>query len=952
MAKRWFGWCLLFSFFLAAACGVLPLDNSAQQIIKSDNDTREYRYIELPNQLKVLIVSDVNVEKSAASLDVHVGSQQDPIDAQGLAHFLEHMLFLGTEKYPQAGDYQQYISAHGGSHNAYTSFEHTNYFFDISPEYFEQGLDRFAQFFIAPLFDEAYVEREKNAVHSEYTSKIKDEQRRGIDVFKQVINPQHPFAKLSVGNLETLTVNEETQASLRAQLLDFYQQYYSSNLMTLVLIGSESLDQLEQMARSRFSAIKNNKTNIADISAPLIESQRLPLLIEVKPEKSMRTLSLAFLTEDTSAFYAEKPLHYLGNILGHEGKGSLLSYLKQQGWAEGLSAGQGIKYRGGGSFNISIKLTDSGAKDRDKVIEAVFQAINRIKNSPNKAWLFAEQKAIAEQHFRYQEKQASAHYAVSLASNMHYYPLEDVLRGDYLMKSYNALLVERFISYLTPENAVITFTAPSAKVDRTSYFYQTDYSVAKVDNKRLQRWSAVGINQAITLPEKNAFIAERLEIVTGDSQSDIPRKLSTVEGVSLWYRQDRQFNTPKGSVFVSYRSPFAADTIEHKVALTLLVDVLADELNEFSYAATLAGLNYSLQPHMRGLSIKVNGFSDKQPLLLKKVLQVLSQPQFDAERFANIKREHVRSLENRNKLQPYHLVMAALPELLYHQTWTAEQQLDVYRNITLEDIKAFQQRLFSKGQIDMLVHGNYQQAQAEQYAKQVAIALLDKNIAAPPVLIAQLAEQKFSRKLESDYADSSYALYIQSASTDKLSRAAMGVSAQVLRADFYTKLRTEQQLGYIVSSGAYPQIDVPGIFFLVQSPVAGPVQLQGAIDRFLKDRLQTLEGVTVAEFETQRKAVLSRLSEAPQNLLDQSELYWRDISQNYEQFDFRAQLIAAMKSLTFQQWRDYFVNDVIENPRRMVIFSEGQFVEAGEVSGQPVVDVEAFKESLPSYSFQ
>ena len=54
-----------------------------------------------------------------------------PQDRAGLVHFLEHMLFLGTEKYPEPGEYQSFISEHGGSHNAGTGLENTNYFFDI-----------------------------------------------------------------------------------------------------------------------------------------------------------------------------------------------------------------------------------------------------------------------------------------------------------------------------------------------------------------------------------------------------------------------------------------------------------------------------------------------------------------------------------------------------------------------------------------------------------------------------------------------------------------------------------------------------------------------------------------------------------------------------------------------------------------------------------------------------
>ena len=123
------------------------VDTPAVQPIQSPNDDLEYRLLTLENELQVLLISDPDTPKAAASLDVMVGSGDNPPGRGGLAHFLEHMLFLGTDKYPDAAEYERYITEHGGSRNAYTSFEHTNYFFDVNAPFLPEALDRFAQFF-------------------------------------------------------------------------------------------------------------------------------------------------------------------------------------------------------------------------------------------------------------------------------------------------------------------------------------------------------------------------------------------------------------------------------------------------------------------------------------------------------------------------------------------------------------------------------------------------------------------------------------------------------------------------------------------------------------------------------------------------------------------------------------------------------------------------------------
>ena len=103
-------------------------------VYKSQNDHRQYQYRVLNNQLRVLLVEDMQSNQAAASMAVSVGHFDDPVERPGMAHFLEHMLFLGTEKYPDSGEYHAYINQHGGSNNAWTGTEQTNFFYSINAE--------------------------------------------------------------------------------------------------------------------------------------------------------------------------------------------------------------------------------------------------------------------------------------------------------------------------------------------------------------------------------------------------------------------------------------------------------------------------------------------------------------------------------------------------------------------------------------------------------------------------------------------------------------------------------------------------------------------------------------------------------------------------------------------------------------------------------------------------
>jgi secreted Zn-dependent insulinase-like peptidase len=90
-------------------------------------DERDYKSLTLDNGLRVLLVSDPKSNRSAAAIDVNVGYFSDPKELPGLAHFCEHMSFLGTKKYPQEEEFSTFLAANGGSSNAYTDSEDTVY---------------------------------------------------------------------------------------------------------------------------------------------------------------------------------------------------------------------------------------------------------------------------------------------------------------------------------------------------------------------------------------------------------------------------------------------------------------------------------------------------------------------------------------------------------------------------------------------------------------------------------------------------------------------------------------------------------------------------------------------------------------------------------------------------------------------------------------------------------
>ena len=101
---------------LLVGCGGDTAEPAAPVVVnKSPNDEREYAAVTLDNGLQVLMVSDATTEKSAAALSVGVGAFSDPLDFQGMAHYLEHMLFMGSKSFPEPDGYMNFAAENGGA---------------------------------------------------------------------------------------------------------------------------------------------------------------------------------------------------------------------------------------------------------------------------------------------------------------------------------------------------------------------------------------------------------------------------------------------------------------------------------------------------------------------------------------------------------------------------------------------------------------------------------------------------------------------------------------------------------------------------------------------------------------------------------------------------------------------------------------------------------------------
>nr|WP_211091958.1 insulinase family protein [Vibrio agarilyticus] len=897
--------------------------------------------------MRVLLIHQSDAQKAAAALAVNVGHFDDPVDREGLAHYLEHMLFLGTEKYPKVGDFQSYISQNGGTNNAWTGTEHTCFFFDISADQFANALDRFSQFFIAPLFNEEALDKERQAVESEYRLKLLDDSRRLYQVQKEMVNPAHPFAKFSVGNLETL--GDRDGQSIRDEIVAFYQQHYSADLMTLTVYGPQSLDELEQLVQQDFSSIANQGLTPKTVSVPFSDAHSVGCWVDVEPVKDLRKLILTFPMPGMEQYYQTKPLSFFAHLLGDEGPGSLMQQLKTRGWITSLSAGGGASGSNYRDFAVSCNLTELGLSHTKEIVQAVFQYIELIKAHALEAWRYDEKRAVLESAFRFQEPARPLDLVSHLVVNMQHYSPEDVIYGDYKMMHFDLPLLEQILPYFTIDNLRVTQVSKGLTTDREAKWYHTPYAVTRFSDDDRASFTAVNPSWAFHLPERNPYICYDLDPAPLLPGGELPALVEDLEGFRLWHLQEREFRVPKGVMYIAIDSPFAVASTKNIVMTRLCVEMFLDSLIEETYQAEVAGMGYNMYAHQGGVTLALFGFSQKLPQLLELILQRFAAREFKTERFESIQQQLQRAWQNAAQDRPISQLFNAMTGILQPNNPPYTALLDALESVKVAELAPFVSTILSQLHVEMFVCGDWTQQQAVDMASTLKDALRVKEQRYEEALrpLVMLGDSgSFQKEIDCHQPDSAVVIYHQCEDIAPHHIALYTLANHLMSATFFHEIRTKQQLGYMVGTGNMPLNRHPGIVMYVQSPNAAPAELVGAIDEFLNAFYMVLLELTEAQWRSSKQGLHNQIATPDTTLRGRAQRLWVAIGNKDVTFSQKEQVLLELDRLERSDMIRFVVNEL--KPRtanRLIMHTQGSaHQDAPRIRlGQEIGSIEEFQ---------
>ena len=947
---------LVFSSFLSAEYTVIA-DEMREKIKSPTLQNIKCLKIKLDNGLEAIIVSDPEAKKSGAALSVGVGWNHEPYEHLGVAHFVEHMLFLGTEKYPSEKEYQEFIQSRGGMNNAYTSGDKTVYSFEINNEHISEALDRFSSFFVSPLFNESGLTRERKAVNQEFLYRSNIDDIRVFFVSYGLLDENSNASICRCGTEETLSNVS------RDEIISWYENNYSSNIMRLALYSPLPIDELASQVDQCFSQIKNKNVEVTHLTSPLSQDAYLGKTVYVEPLKDIKKMKIRWeLPEEFSNDLEYHTADLVSYVLAEESSRSLATVLKEKGLVHSFTCGQYNCDEKVSFFEMHISLTQEGLEEKEEVIRCCYEAISAFQKNGVPRYRFDEMVTLAKLSYQYQSRPEVFDYVQSIAADIQYENTATYPQKTLWPTAYHNQRAKDLLSHLQASKANYFIIAPGEKIDKK--FDQTEkvagvkFHIEDIPNVTLSSWSHPGSNNGIITSAPNPYIPNNLGLTT--SQSDFNdnnvQMIAQSDQMKIYYQADKDYQLPKVNYNLFLLSP-AFENTPQNMALADLYDLsLSETLCSHLELGGLAGLSSDMGLSSKhGYYISVSGYSQKAQLFLDKIIDQVRAHLPKEKDFAKYKDLLKRSYQNQTKQTPLQQSRMMMNSMVIKDYSTPEAKLAEINEISFEEFQSYCQSLFEKVYVKALIYGNINTQEADQFT-----ASLEKSFAKSRPYKVQdhykraILDFDASTKPRyythtTDQVGSATQLMIGHGMLDHSERVAHKIMAKALSSDFYDVLRTKQQVGYLVYSFPVEYNQRQFTTFLTQSNSCSTRDLLSRYELFCEEFLASLgtEKFNEEKFNIIRESLITELSQPPVSIgakgADLTMLAFE-----YEDFDRREKSISALKNLSFQEYIVFCYGALgRQNNGRIAVLIDGEMSSTPIVSYVPIENLSHFKaESL------
>lgn len=871
-------------------------------IITPKNEIRNFRYNTIKNNnIKYCCIQDNTIERSYIIVNVGVGSLKDPKEFQGMAHFLEHMLFLGSEKYQKEDLLDNLLNNNGGYSNAYTDTNNTVYFLSVLNNKIEQVFDIFSRFFIDPLFDPDCVNREINAIHSEHMKNINSDTWRFFHLIDMLSDNNSEIHKFGTGSLETL--NKE---NVRDAMIQFYNKYYRSSNITISVVSNLDLDICEEYLINSFSNIPNKSVEIK-YNNPYFNFEDNNNYFFLT-EQDTKELTYIFEINKINDYHNTHTPYVISHLITYTNENSFVTNLVKMGLIKDMS----VDYDNNKSImTINFELNNF---DDWIQVDSYFRYFVTQLEIFNWEEIYNYEQKKDYINFNFGKKTDSESLAIKLSNNMHEYKNDRIYIGSEVASEFNKEEYDKIIIILKSFQCKIILSSNNKDnvkdllVDRliTDEFYGFKYGLINIDNLFIQPQE---INYEIDI---NNNILNDEPIFNQDNEDNIPILINETDGIKKFGCSLCRFNEPIVYSYTWMTNKLLLDTIEEHTLYRILLSYINYKLRlrffserQISYSCSINSDDLN-----SGFKIYIKSYNNNFTNFYNEVIEYLQHFEYDENdsnlinTLINDRLEYLNNIVHDNSYDFFNNYVLGLN--IYDNAFDYQTQINYIQNNNIKEqlinnIENLVDNMFNNTEKQIFICGNYKQSDIDnldlyfysEKRNQRQLKLLS-NINIEHNDINNYYEQRF---YIGNFEPVNYIL---------LSLLHMATSQ-----DFYNDIRTKKQFGYIARTRKVNENNKFYFSQLVQSEKSID-EIKQAFDEFNNNFLNNFNK---NRFNEIKETYSSLLTQPFSSTLEVFSNFYNEIFEKTYLFDRRKILAIELNTVTYKQLIEFYNTYILNNEK-------------------------------------
>ena len=888
---------------------LIPID-------KSENDIKDYYYMILPNELKVIIIVDKLSTSCGALINIGVGSTSDPIEHEGMAHFLEHMLFLGSEKYPEV-KFMESINKNGGITNASTGDTDTTYYFSINCDKFIYHLNMMADFFVSPLLKKENVNKERNAVNSESVKNLLDDNWIFNDIIKKIMINNFSFNHYTCGNLDTLS-----GPNLDEKVKKFFDEKYSSDIMHLIVHVNDkiNLETLVNDITKTFSEIKKkeNITKEHKYGDLLICNQTLKYI----PNTDIDAMTICIQIEKKYKNLIDTPFQLLDWIISSKSDNTIFKILEDKGYITDIDNGKIFKFDDNILYIVKFILTKKGLQNTDEIYKLFFDYINSLKSYKKIENIYDNLLLLKQRDF----KLAKSENTIDTLLYTNYILQNDVNPSDiktYLIEcpDYDSIKIIDLFQQIKCGKSSVIISSPDFVKYNYIFAHDKIYNVKYVIETNIITYQKNIIEKLL---QPNKFVSDQINIINGED--DYPKKIPhhlPQKDFNLVYNFNYSFRTPEVHYYINITIPDLLKDPETYIKAELYLDSIYSDHSGVIDELNKAGYFFAMTLNNDVLLIYLKSDNNNCEKIINSIIKPLFSEDYIVRGFESVKEKTYKTYKSFYKEQPIKKINIRINKLLLQTYYTPYDMKKFIKTSTYDECKKIFFNIIKNCNTNIVVSGNIKNDDAILYSKLIYNYLHINNNIDLDTNNTKLNKinypfnpkcKNFNKNESNTMFTLTYILFSLKKSDPMFYKetAFLNLVDSILDIRYFTKLRTEEQLGYMVHTKisylGSDYIKTGSLQFRVQSPVKNSeFLLKRTLDFIRNDGFEFIRSLNEEKFQEYKDGIISGLINKFNNLSEMDIYLCSNIFDFSYTFDYKQNLINEINKMNLDEFSKIYI---------------------------------------------